>query len=92
MSQLRYTRGMLYIRRAKPTDKADSIFTAMSMAAKESMNGPRGYFVVVRRGFPSEVLECGYTRHELKQCFHPGPWKRAQRFFRIAKQEGKGDE
>jgi len=89
MSQLRYTRGMLYIRRAKSTDKADSIFTAMSMAAKEAARGPRGYFVAVRRGFPGEVLACDYTRQGLKSRFHPGPWKRTQRFFRVAKAGGE---
>lgn len=85
MSQLKYTKGMLYVRRAKPGDQADSIMTAVQMAAKELIRGRRGYFVAVRRGFPGEVIACGYTKHEVKQRFHPGPWKRTERFFRIAK-------
>lgn len=87
MSQLRYTKGTLYIRRAKPGDQADSIFTAMSMAAKEFNKGPRGYFVAVRRGFPGQVLACDYTKQKLKKRFYPGPWKRTQHFFRVAKKE-----
>jgi hypothetical protein len=66
------------------------------MAAKAIIKGDRGYFVAVRRGFPGEVLACGYTRNELKSRFHPGPWKRTQKFFRVAKtgqqKEGSGDE
>jgi len=61
----------------------------MSMAAKEAAKGPTGYYVAVRRGFPGEVLACDYTRQGLKSRFHPGPWKRTQRFSRVAKAGGQ---
>jgi hypothetical protein len=85
MSQLKYTKGTLYGRRAKPDDQADSVITAMQMAAKEMLRGRRGYFVAVRRGFPGEVIACGATKRDVKQRFQPGPWQHAARFFRTAK-------
>ncbi len=88
MSQLRYTRGQLYIRRYKQGDQADSIITAYAMAANGLLNAQHGkshYYVAVRRGFPNEVLETARSKRELKARFIGRPWREARQWFRMAK-------
>lgn len=90
MSQLRYRKGQLYIRRAHRKDKADSIFTACAMAANGMLNARRGkghYYVAVRRGHPHEVLETARTKQELKARFIGRPWRETRQWFRAPKEK-----
>ncbi len=88
MSQLRYTKGQLYIRRVHPKDGADSIFTAYAMAANGMLSTRRGkghYYVAVRRGFPHEVLETALSKRDLKARFIGRPWSETRQWFRVKK-------
>lgn len=89
MSQIRYTKGQLYIRRFKHGDQADSIFTACEMAGNEMLNAKRGknhFYVAVRRGFPHEVLVTSRSKRELKRRFLGRSWQETRQWFRVAKE------
>lgn len=66
----KYRKGVLYVRRLKPSDRAGSIITAYQIAAKKLLSEKLGRglpFVLVRHGFRGEsVLEVGDTRAELQ--------------------------
>lgn len=82
---LKHNYGELYLRRLSPQDQADSIFTAMSMAAKEEIcliQGRKRPVVAVRRGFPNEVVAVDYTKTALRRKFHGRPFRDTCRWFR----------
>lgn len=82
---LKHNYGEMYLRRMKPTDKADSIFTATSMAAKEMIRDQhdgRAPIVAVRRGFPGEVIAVGYTKEDVRRQFSDRPFKEVCQWFR----------
>lgn len=88
MSQLKYTKGTLYIRRFKEGDQADSIFDAMRMAANQLLNKRNGkdyFYVAVRRGHPSTVVATGRCRRDIQRQFIGRSWRSTQKFFRTAK-------
>ena len=88
MSQLRFTKGSLYIRRFKEGDQADSIFDAVRMAADQMINQRKGkdhFYVAVRRGFPHEVLASGRCKRDIQRRFLGRSWRDTQKFFRTAK-------
>lgn len=82
---LKHNYGELYLRRMSPRDQADSIFTAMSMAAKEEIcliQGRKPPIVAVRRGFPNEVVAVDYTKRALRRQFLGRPFRDTCRWFR----------
>lgn len=84
---LKHNFGDLYLRRMKITDKADSMMTAVALAARGAIYrgmGRKPPIVAVRRGYPGEVMAVGYTKSELKARFIGGgrSWKETSRFFR----------
>lgn len=66
----KYRKGVLYVRRIKPTDKTDSVITAVQMAARRMLCerfGKRPPFVLVRHGHRGEaVMAVDYSRRELQ--------------------------
>jgi len=66
----RYRKGVLYVRRIKPTDKTDRFVTAVQMAAAQVVCkklGKRQPFVLVRHGHRGEsVMAVAYSRRELQ--------------------------
>jgi len=88
MSQLRFIKGSLYIRRFKEGDQADSIFDAVRMAADQLLNKrnrKNHFYVAVRRGFPGQVLATGRSKRDIQRRFIGRPWSETQKFFRTAK-------
>lgn len=53
-----------YIRRMRPTDRADDLRTAMRLAF---YSGRTTAFVLVQRGFPHSVLAVGKSRRDIQQ-------------------------
>ena len=95
MSQLRYTRGQLYLRRYKQGDQADSIITAYEMAANGLLNAQHGkshYYVAVRRGFPHEVLATDKSKRELRRRFTGRSWQETRQWFRVAQKDRRQAE
>ncbi len=85
----KHRKGVLYIRRMKPQDRADSWITAVSMAAKQMLAekyGRRPPLVLLRHGFHDmTVIEVGETRRDLQQRIlssHPS-FKATARSWRV---------
>lgn len=84
----KYRKGMLYVRRMAPTDKAGSFITSMQMAAKQMLSekyNRRPPFVLVRYGNRGmDVIEVGDNRYELLSRINFGaePFKRLSRRWR----------
>lgn len=53
-----------YVRRACPRDRSESLRVAMRMAYFQTMGVE--FFVMLQRGFPHLVIECGRTKREVK--------------------------
>lgn len=84
-AMLKYTYGEAYIRKLHPKDKADSFMTAYRMSALKLICERQGKtpYVLVRRGFPYEVLEVDQTKAMLAERFAYGRTLRdACRWFR----------
>ena len=66
----KYRKGMLYVRRLKASDKANSYITALQIAAKKLIAEEHGRglpFVLVQHGFRGQsVMEVGDSRAELQ--------------------------
>lgn len=89
---LKHNYGDIYLRRLKPTDKSESMMTAISMSAGKMLceqHNRKVPIVAVRRGFPGEVMAVGYTKRELKARFLSGgrSWSETARFFRAPQPE-----
>jgi len=66
----KYLKGVLYIRHIQPDDKCDSFMSAMGLAAAKMMveNGKRhSVYVLVRHGFPNDVLTHGYSKRAVQK-------------------------
>ncbi|MBL3524172.1 hypothetical protein IM876_15950 [Serratia plymuthica] len=66
----KYTKGVLYIRHFQPGDKCNSFMSAMGLAAATMMveRGKRSrVFVLVRHGFPNDVLTHGYSKRAVQK-------------------------
>ncbi|QBQ72161.1 hypothetical protein HWC14_gp12 [Serratia phage Parlo] len=65
----RFRKGMLYIRHIKPGDKCDSFMSAVGLAAATMMveqGKRRSVYVLVRHGFPNDVLTHGYSKRAVQ--------------------------
>lgn len=61
----RYRRGVLYIRHIQPDDKCNSFMSAMGLATATMVvehGKRRSVYVLVRHGFPNDVLTHGYSK------------------------------
>ncbi|NWA70807.1 hypothetical protein HX775_02605 [Serratia proteamaculans] len=66
----KYRKGVLYIRHFQPGDKCESFMSAMGLAAAMMMveNGKRRrVYVLVRHGFPNDVLTHGYSKRAVQK-------------------------
>lgn len=66
----RYRKGVLYIRHMKPGDKCDSFMAAVGLAAAQMMverGKRRSVYVIVRHGFPHQVISHSHTKHGLQK-------------------------
>jgi hypothetical protein len=85
----KYRKGMLYIRRLKPSDRADNLTTAASMAAKAMICEDRGLpppFVMIRHGMREmQIMQVAYSRCELLQSINGGrrTFKETARAWRV---------
>lgn len=78
----------IYIRRAKKTDKADSLMTAYSFALASMIGSAE--FVVIRR-YNNSVIAWGKTRSDAKKRFSDSrPWKEIVAFFTFRPKKKKG--
>ncbi|GAA4493666.1 hypothetical protein [Pseudaeromonas paramecii] len=88
----RYRKGILYIRRMRQGDQADSWLTAVQMAAKEMISKKhkrKPPMVLVRHGFDSDaVMDVDYSKRDLEnRIFGKGAGSNVggNRFKRIAR-------
>lgn len=85
----KYRKGMLYVRRLKPTDRADNLTTAAKMAAKAMICQDRGLpppFVMIRHGMREmQIMHVAYSRSELLSSINGGrkTFKETARAWRI---------
>ncbi len=66
----RYRKGVLYIRHIQPGDKCDSFMSAVGLAAATMMvehGKRRSVYVLVRHGFPNDVLTHGYSKRAVQK-------------------------
>lgn len=84
----KYRKGMLYVRRLNPKDKAGSYITALQMAAKSMLShkfNRRPPFVLVRYGYRGmDVMDVGDSRADLLSRINGGmePFRDISRRFR----------
>lgn len=81
-----YRRGCLYIRRIKPTDRAESIAMALRMAAMKMLAEQRqgSAYVLVRHGF-EQIIQVDVSKASLKSSIHFAggvSWKQGARCWR----------
>lgn len=81
-----YRRGCLYIRRIKPTDRADTIMMSIRMAAMKMLAERRkgSAYVLVRHGF-SRIIQVDSSKASLKSSIHfagERSWKQGARRWR----------
>jgi hypothetical protein len=67
-------KGTIYLRRIKPTDKADGMLTAYSMVLLK--------YGAFRRGYPGICVMAGMSKRSIKQKFWPRSWREVKAFFR----------
>lgn len=85
----KYRKGMLYVRRLKPSDRADNLMTAAKMAAKRMICEDRGLpppFVMIRHGMREmEIMQVAYSRSELLSSINGGrrTFKETARAWRV---------
>ena len=66
----RYRKGILYIRHLQPEDKCNGFMDAMGLALKNLMverGKRRSVYVLVRHGFPNEVISHGHTKRDVQK-------------------------
>ncbi|HFI5334004.1 TPA: hypothetical protein ACGQS5_001663 [Serratia liquefaciens] len=66
----KYRKGVLYIRNIQPGDKCDSFMSAVGLAAAMMMvehGKRRSVYVLVRHGFPNDVLTHGYSKRAVQK-------------------------
>lgn len=68
--------GKPYIRRANGTERAAGFRDCVRLATYREAYGRKGFYVLVQRGFPSEILTVGKCRlsiiRELAGCYASG--------------------
>lgn len=66
----KYRKGVLYIRNIQPGDKCGSFMSAVGLAAATMMvehGKRRSVYVLVRHGFPNDVLTHGHSKRAVQK-------------------------
>ena len=74
LTEIMRNKGSIYLRRLRPSDKADDMRTAYAMVLYK--------YGAFRRGYPGICIMAAQSKRRIKEKFKPNSWEQVKRFFK----------